>query len=49
MKKNYETPQIKVVTLRTDQLLAGSQIPVGGDGVPKARRNGLSDVMDDEF
>lgn len=46
MKKNYEAPQLDVVTLKTDRLLAGSEISVGGKGPAKAREFGWTDDED---
>ncbi len=43
MKKKYNAPQIHVVKMETSSLLAGSDIPVGGSGTPKAREYDMSD------
>ena len=51
MKKTYINPTLKVVTIQSAQILAGSEIGKGGDyngGTPQARRARFSTWEDEE-
>ena len=51
MKKTYMIPTMKVVTIQSAQILAGSEIGKGGDyngGAPQARRGRFSTWEEEE-
>ncbi len=49
MKKYYNAPQINVVEIKADTLLAASTLPVGGDGRPKKMMMDQSDDIDFDY